>query len=162
MTPPLIEFLRTGNLGPLALGMARKEVEEILGKPEDSSRSRRNQPVCWKYGNLQVWIQQEVLTFIGLYFPDEQFQLPAVLGELIELPRTLDGLQGVLEEQGIGFRVDQQLTFVDQVALRVGPGIQVVFRWDDGCICLDSIQYAVPKESISGAAERFAIPDNSR
>jgi hypothetical protein len=68
----LEQFLRTGELGPLHVGMREAEVIALLGAPQDESVSRK--PRILKYGGLQLAFRRRPgamdgeLTFIGLYF----------------------------------------------------------------------------------------------
>jgi hypothetical protein len=65
-------FLRTGQLGPLRLGMDPSEAMFILGQPED--QSRKINPLELKYGSLRLtfWKHPEQarsqLMDIGLYY----------------------------------------------------------------------------------------------
>lgn len=47
-----VEFLKTGRLGPVSVGMARDDVRMALGEPRDVSVNRF--PRIWKYGPLQL------------------------------------------------------------------------------------------------------------
>ena len=55
----LEQFLKTGQLGPLVLGMPPFEVASILGEPQE--QSRKNNPLLLKYGCLQLtfWKQAD-------------------------------------------------------------------------------------------------------
>jgi hypothetical protein len=46
------EFLRTGQIGPLAVGMTRDAVRDLVGDPDDTSISKS--PEIWKYGPIEV------------------------------------------------------------------------------------------------------------
>src|SRR4051812_10926933 len=48
----LAEFLKTGSLGPVVLGMNPFEVVEHLGEPEQESQKKN--PLTLKYGSLQL------------------------------------------------------------------------------------------------------------
>jgi len=52
----LQDFIISGELGPIRLGMSRTEVEKQLGKADDWSTSHTNQqfPAIWKYGNVEL------------------------------------------------------------------------------------------------------------
>jgi hypothetical protein len=79
----LEQFLRTGKLGALEVGMTTEQVHNLLGAPEDVSVQKR--PLIWKYGSLQVSffkedkIAKETLDFIGLYFHSSDAPLPSPL-----------------------------------------------------------------------------------
>jgi len=48
----ILEFIKTGKLGSVSLGISKEEIENILGKPDDVSVSRK--PRIYKYGSLQL------------------------------------------------------------------------------------------------------------
>jgi hypothetical protein len=52
MAAALDRFLRTGQLGPLILGMDPNEVRSLLGRPE--AQSRKLNPLLLKYGPLEL------------------------------------------------------------------------------------------------------------
>src|SRR6266851_1946137 len=82
MGTSLATFLRTGQLGPLMLGMDPAAVELQLGQPE--ARSRKYKPLLLKYGPLE-------LTFWSLRSAPPQLaqMLLEVIHGLRELPRKL-------------------------------------------------------------------------
>ena len=49
------QFRNTGDICPVRLGMARPEVESILGKPDLKGGKSRKQilPLIWKYNELE-------------------------------------------------------------------------------------------------------------
>ncbi len=67
----LYEFFRTGAFGPLHLGMARVQIEAILGPPDDYAvLSRREHwqckgdapwrySKCWRYGGVELFFDEE-------------------------------------------------------------------------------------------------------
>jgi hypothetical protein len=82
MDTPLTEFFRTGQLGPLALGMSPVDVEVELGQPQ--VRSRKLNPLITKYGPLELtfWAprpQPPQLTQVRLTFVEPIQELPPVL-----------------------------------------------------------------------------------
>jgi hypothetical protein len=68
----LEQFLRTGDLGGITLGMTPDAVAGVLGPPED--RSVKRNPLTWKYGALQLSFFREpgetsdTLALIAVYF----------------------------------------------------------------------------------------------
>ena len=65
MTVSLRDFLATGQLGDLAVGTSKAEVESFLGRPKDVSV--RQTPLIWRYGLLQVAFDRDTVRYIGLY-----------------------------------------------------------------------------------------------
>jgi hypothetical protein len=54
----LLEFAKTGQLGPLHAGMTRDELAQQLGLPETwSAPSRREHASIWKYGDVEFHFQ---------------------------------------------------------------------------------------------------------
>jgi hypothetical protein len=78
------EFLQTGRLGAIAIGMSKDDVRGRLGEPDDVSVKKN--PEIWKYGALQLTfyrgshVEGPVLSGIGLYFHDPTASLPDPLG----------------------------------------------------------------------------------
>jgi hypothetical protein len=52
MGPTLEQFVKSGQLGPLVLGMRPDEVHVVLGEPTE--RSRKTNPLVLKYGPLEL------------------------------------------------------------------------------------------------------------
>jgi hypothetical protein len=52
MAAKLLEFLKTGSLGPVVLGMNPSEVVEHIGDPDQESQKKN--PLTLKYGSLQL------------------------------------------------------------------------------------------------------------
>src|SRR5215216_4138349 len=83
MTVLLREFLTSGRLGPLVLGLSDQDVRGILGEPEMVSRPHAVF-TAWIFGAIELAFADRELAFIGLY-----------LGRRSEMPRILriDGFQ---------------------------------------------------------------------
>ncbi len=90
----LAEFLKTGSIGPVVLGMNPFEVAEHLGEPEQESQKKN--PLTLKYGSLQLvfWKHsgqpKSQLRDIVLSFTPEFEPLPD--------PVALDDFQGPVTE----------------------------------------------------------------
>src|SRR4051794_23191013 len=76
----LKQFLATGELGPLHLGMSEDQVIACLGQPSDKSVTKS--PCILKYGGLQLTFDrrpntaQRVLALLGIYFRPHEESLP--------------------------------------------------------------------------------------
>jgi hypothetical protein len=76
----LEHFLKTGQLGPICLGMRPNEVTSFLGDPDDESRKKK--PLILKYGGLQLAFLRHhgdkmyQLMQIALYFQPKKEPLP--------------------------------------------------------------------------------------
>jgi hypothetical protein len=77
----LAQFLKTGSLGPLVLGMDPVDVTELIGDPDEESRKRN--PLTLKYGALQLtfWKHgpKSQLRDMALFFLPVYEHLPNVI-----------------------------------------------------------------------------------
>ena len=55
------EFLRSGNLGALHLGLTRNDVRRLLGEQPDYSENNE----IWKYGSLQVAFSDNSVSYMS-------------------------------------------------------------------------------------------------
>ena len=70
ITVSMQDFLRTGEFGPVRLGMLRGQIRSLLGEPEDwgpSPRAKHNVGI-WKYGDIEFHFNEDVL---WLLFADD-------------------------------------------------------------------------------------------
>ncbi|MCP3935866.1 MAG: hypothetical protein GY708_10895 [Actinomycetia bacterium] len=68
----LADAIRSGEFGPVRLGMTKDEVRRALGAPDDMmspSRRRRESP-CWFYGDVEIYFAPPQWT-VSLIFADE-------------------------------------------------------------------------------------------
>jgi hypothetical protein len=139
----LFDFLFTGNLGPIHLGMSKDQASRILGEPDD--RSIQKKPEIWKYGRLQLAFRREKgspsssLAFIALYFNRSNDALPpalAILGWWPSENTTLEEFTAIINssQQTPNNLVAKEEN--DRLILKVG--IEISF--EEGK--LYSIQYA--------------------
>jgi hypothetical protein len=147
MMQDLREFLETGTFGPVAIGLSPVEVQLCLGNPWEAGGTAKQR--IWKYGAMQLGFQRdkatrtESLSFIGLYFGHESLALPEGIrseGWFPSRQTTKEEFIRYLDEQGIGYSEDEQLTFETQFALATESGARVVFDSSAGEVTLDSIQ----------------------
>ena len=81
----LDEFLRTGELGPVRMGMSRDDVLRVLGEPERLGGTSKNHPqaLIWKYGDVELHFDPGT-DLIALVYADG-FDLPhGALGLALE------------------------------------------------------------------------------
>lgn len=127
------QFLQSGNLGALHLGLTRNDVRRLLGEPPDySEKSWKNE--IWKYGSLQVAFSEDSLSFIGLYFEDGELNLPSTMvrnGEFNLKENRVESFEQFLLANGIDFTVDDGLTFDDQKTLHLTSS-QVSVAFSEG------------------------------
>jgi hypothetical protein len=126
----LQEFIASGILGPIHLGLFKGSVQSILGDPQATSDRRKGREL-WKYDDLQLGLYHDVVYFIGVYVSGDSIKLPPplVFDEHI-LARTmrLEDMKKFLLANKIAFDVDDKLTFDDQTCLRiVGSRVGIYF-----------------------------------
>jgi len=136
----LREFLETGRLGDIRLGMTRAEAQALLGPPEDISLTK---DAVWKYGSLQLYFHENRLWLIALYFPWDELRLPnafEAVGYLPSRATTLQEFRKFLAESGSETNLDR--TVDEAVILQVGPGIEVIFHREPEQILLETMQWS--------------------
>lgn len=84
----LDEFLRTGRLLPVQMGMLRSQIVQLLGPPPASS------PRIDRYGDLQLFYRQQQLTMIYL----DDFERPTGT-ERVQLKSS--GLRGRMSKASL-------------------------------------------------------------
>ena len=108
--PSFDDFLRTGQIGRLAMGMSKDAVRDLLGEPRDTSV--RKHPEIWKYGQVELAFfrtsdgSSPVLTSIMYHF-DDPTPPPIGLemtGWVPTCRTTYEGFSAHLDEAGIAFR----------------------------------------------------------
>jgi hypothetical protein len=143
----LRDFLESGTLGPLAIGISPLEVQQLLGDPWDVGGAAKNR--IWKYGTIQLGFHRdkatrtETLDFIGLYFRYGSLALPEAISPEGWFPSqrtTKEDFIHYLKEQRIGYLEDKRLTFGTQLVLAMESGAQVIFDKSADEVTLESIQ----------------------
>lgn len=139
-------FIKTGILGEISLGVTISSVQEYLGSPEDVSISRK--PIILKYGSLQLTFYREksrneaILDSINIYFDDE-VRLHEKLGKQGWFPKSKMCRDEFLEKlDGIGIRmeVDKQHTLNEtQKAYKSEAGVIVIFNLKEKIETLASV-----------------------
>ncbi len=78
----LEEFLRTGEFGPVWMGMSRDDLLRALGEPERLGATSREQPIAaiWKYGDFEF------------HFDPRTQLLALVYADAFDVPRGALGL----------------------------------------------------------------------
>jgi hypothetical protein len=117
----MLNFLRTGSLGGISLGMRRTQVETLLGEPDDwgpAPKDLFHAPI-WKYGSIELYFAEDDL--LEMIFADDfpliaSPALPFEVG-IISHEQTLDEMQDYLTMHGIPFEsfYDPQLEAMDLI-----------------------------------------------
>jgi hypothetical protein len=85
ITIDILDFLRTGQFGPVRFGISRSELHELLGEPDDlgvgTMRRRDRHPTIFKYGTFEFYVHPE------------QDRLYAIHCDHFDMPRGNEQLQ---------------------------------------------------------------------
>lgn len=66
ITVSMQDFLRTGEFGPVHLGMSRGQLRGLLGEPENWGPSpAKHNAVIWKYGDIEFYLNEDLLWYIS-------------------------------------------------------------------------------------------------
>lgn len=126
------EFLRTGRLGSVTLGMDRAQVRTLLGAPTDTAEqgSLMRGVDLWVYDSAQLAFWHGRLNFIGIYFETSIFATPRLLSEPIPFSNatTFDDFDSYLTSRQISHTIDSKLTFDTQLALSIGRNVWAFFQ----------------------------------
>ncbi len=140
----LIKFIETGALGEISIGMERKALERLLGKPQAISLSKK--PTIVKYGSLQFSFTSdkttEKLVSIHIYF-DEVMEIPEQLlleGWLPNKSTSLKEFVGETEISNVRFIEDKKHTIKNlQIGLKSEANVIIIFILEEGIEKLNSI-----------------------
>ena len=127
------DFLRTGEFGPVSLGLTRRQLRDCLGNPEDWGPypKAEQHAAIWKYGDVEFFFhfQEDAL---GGIFADHIGTLKG--GGAIDLdPWVLSGnltvKQALRDFDGADISCDRiDWTFDDTTErFRVGVGVELIF-----------------------------------
>jgi hypothetical protein len=140
------DFLRTGNFGPIRLGMTRKQVEHLLGKPQgwggrfpwqtgqlEKDRSYNDCPV-WIYDDMEFHFGEQQLFLI---YCDHLDRLKS-RGDVFNLnrwvlekkPPTREQVEHALVEEDINY-THKRLEYFGKLVL--ASGVDITYEYDDIC-----------------------------
>ena len=127
------DFLRTGEFGPVFLGMSRGQIRGLLGAPEDwgpAPRAKHNAGI-WKYGDIEFHFSGDTLWLI---FADDVEELKGgrtidldswVFNEAATVKQVLRDLEKAhIPCQRIDWKLDNSTE-----RFQVGVGVELIF-WD--------------------------------
>ncbi len=90
--PMFDEFLRSGQIGQISVGMNQEAVRELWGPPQDTSI--RKHPEIWKYGPVELSFYRSpensspLLVSIIYHFSQPNAELPHLLSDSSWLPTS--------------------------------------------------------------------------
>jgi hypothetical protein len=102
------DFLKTGKIGPLEIGLPRNAIRDRLGHPADTSVGRR--PEIWRYGPIELAFyagpegSEPFLTSITYHFDRPSSPIPDALnsaGWLPTMETSIDAFRAHMNEAGI-------------------------------------------------------------
>lgn len=129
------DFLNSGNIGDLKLGITRQSVATLLGTPLDWSVKDRvvEKAKVWKYDGLELWFRVDVLSYVGLHL-DQQIPDNIIFDEMPSLKQvSLSKFVEYLQQESIRFLYDAAYPQDCGTQLLVGELTYVLFG-DDGLI----------------------------
>ena len=121
------QFLLTGRLGPVHVGLSQDEVRATLGPPYDTGFGKRSN--LWSYGGhfLQMFFESKRLIGFGLYFWHPPRMPPALTMDIpFSEAWTLQPVARYLSERGMPY------AYAGEPAgrIRVADDTDIIF--DDG------------------------------
>lgn len=127
------EFLKTGRLGPLDLGITKEAVRRILGEPDDVSVKKN--PEIWKYGALQLVFYQSPhadepgLSTINLFFHGPAMSIPVRLGLTGWQPTSETGIEAFRDYiTGYDPEVYNQVPSIQDIIVSLDSGVRVTLN----------------------------------
>jgi hypothetical protein len=154
----LEQFLRTGELGPIRVGMTQAEAVACLGPAQDESVQR--EPKILKYGGLQITFARLTrgaegqVALIGLYYHARE-RIPALVSPT-DFTATSETTLGEMREFVVRFGLSpREVIRGDDIVLTLPSGVEIVCGDQKLWSILFAARIAVPhKKQVS-----VSIPD---
>lgn len=133
----IFDFIKTGEVGLISLGMEIGEIKNILGEPDDIAKFKKE--LILKYGSMQLYFYKNstmnsaILRSIFIYFDDEQFKLPSkinISGWIPNKNTSAKELIEKLETHEIYLEKDNNHTFDDQVGYKSNANVVIIFGFN--------------------------------
>lgn len=147
----LAQFLRSGNLGPIHLGMARTTVLDMLGKPDDWSTDATpaGLPAIFKYGDIECYFDSDDDTLVCLRADNFEVLSGGAAVHLdawtLQYGTAQHEVEAQLTAQGIDYRPAHPRNHPPEVTfLKTGGGVVLGFDLrsdDDTTYRLESISW---------------------
>lgn len=136
MSDTLVEFLRTGTLGPLRIGMSVSELHSALGAPD--ARATRGQLLLFgdeSVANVQIPLTNQRVVGIWLYFWGETdtTSIPTVLGAYdwkVNGRTTVEEYTRLMDAECIPWRRLASQSFEDQTCIVHPSGAHTLWSHD--------------------------------
>jgi hypothetical protein len=128
----LVEFIQTGALGQVEVGMNQEMVEAIVGPPSRWVESSHDQMkvFVWHYGDISLTFENEILEAITM----GDFEIPAVgnsiimSGSILTNCLTLSQIAHELDEEFMTYGIESHLRSKNQLSLVVEGGATLTFK----------------------------------
>ena len=128
----MLEFLRTGEFGPIKLGISRAELRGCLDGPEDWEPypKAKQHAAVWKYGDIEFYFDDD--NILWMIFSDHVKTLnggsaidldPWVISSSLTVKQALRDL----EDASIPFERNDSNPNPDGQWFRVGAGVDLMF-----------------------------------
>jgi hypothetical protein len=132
---PLVEFIRTGALGPIEIGMPLRMVEGVAGPPSKWSEDvdEEGKISMWHYGDISLTFEDETLQSID----SDDFEIPAVGNSIIMQSSlltnclTLSQIEHELGEECITYEIKNHPRSDSSIYLVAEGGATMTFRVED-------------------------------
>jgi len=134
----LLEFMRTGMLGTIRLGMSSDELRDVLGAPDDVGCQRKDDSL-WLYGSqasgIQIPLANHRVTGIWVYFwgVHKIDSLPVILSAKnwqITGHTTIGEFTEIMNSQNINWKTYEPLTFDTQTCIVLQSDVSIVWSHD--------------------------------
>jgi len=130
-TVDLLNFLITGSLGPLHLGLDRATIVHLLGEPDGTLVSSRTVETI-RYGNVQLQLTKEQVVLISLDFAPQPPGSKQVFEYVPWSPTSSvskEDFERAVSHQEIEFTIDTATTYGSFLTLRASrSGTHVAFN----------------------------------
>ncbi|HEY4262997.1 MAG TPA: hypothetical protein VGM98_22745 [Schlesneria sp.] len=132
----LIEFLRSGTLCNMRLGMSTAELRQQFGGPDDIAINGQ----IWLYGsqgsvNIQIQLADNAVHGIGIYFWGNT-DLNAIPTGLVSGDWRIDGRTTIeefialMDAEALDWTILETLTFDEQTCIRLQSGVHCLWSHD--------------------------------
>lgn len=147
----MIDFLQTGQFGPISFGISREELQTHLGEAEDYgySHNRNRPPIILKYGVIEFHFASPDVNRLWLIHMDMFETVRGASGLQLE-PHWIQGnlpqseVEVHLREANISWQEDGSLVDIGQLNLRLSSGVIVGLHYEDGLIAISYSQQLPP------------------
>ncbi|AFY56811.1 hypothetical protein Riv7116_4389 [Rivularia sp. PCC 7116] len=128
----LKDFLKTGKLGKIHIGICIRDVIKILGKPELSTQIKPNIDI-YKYGDLELTFDCRIIKQIKISLNHNSPQIPNQLAKeiwSIKQSTKIEDLLDIIDNYEISWRVHEKWSFDRQLCLVTEAEVLLYFDLD--------------------------------